>query len=401
MVSKWAAWGLKGEGRVHKRILIVIAVSAFLPLLTNAAASAAPVPSAVEAGKTVPKVKFTKGAPIRVGEWACSAAIGDFDRDGKADIAVANAYPGVDSVSILDGNGKGQFKRVKDYGVGDSPGQVVTADFNADGYRDLATANSMSDSVTILYGQKGGKFANARSFQTDGWPNTMTLGDFNRDGAPDIATGNYLGHSVTVMLGDGSGGFKSIKSIKRGGSCEVIASGDFNGDRNPDLAIASPDDDIVRILQGDGKGGFEDIKSSYKVDSVPRFIAVSDFNRDGKSDLAIACWRAHTISILLGQGDGRFGDFNSYIVAGEPFCVAVGDFNHDKIPDLVSADWEMDGSATVLRGVGNGTFVSGTILRAQDVTQGVAAGDLNGDGWDDVVACNHGSASVSIFLNRR
>ena len=384
---------------MRARVLVVGLVFAIV-LAFASVSVAAPVRSAVDAGRALAKVKFGKGTTVRVGEWACSAAIGDFDRDGKVDIAVANEDPGTNSVSILDGNGNGQFRRVKDYGVGQGPGQVVTADFNLDGYPDLATANSLSDSVTILYGQKGGRFANGRSFRTDDWPQTMTVADFNRDGAPDIATGNYLGYSVTVMLGDGSGGFKSTKSIKRSGTCEVIASGDFNGDRKPDLAVGSPTDDLIWILQGDGQGGFQDIKSSYTVDAVPRFIAVSDFNRDGKSDLAIACWSAHTISILLGQGDGRFGDFNSYVVAGEPFCVAVGDFNHDKKPDVVSADWEMDGSATVLRGVGNGTFVSGPVLRAQAVTQGVAAGDLNGDGWDDVVACNHGSASVSIFLNR-
>ena len=89
-------------------------------------------------------------------------AVGDFNGDGKQDLAVAN--PDSDNVSILLGNGAGSFSAATNFGVGTDPDSVAVGDFNGDGKQDLAVANSDSNNVSILLGDGAGSFSAATNF---------------------------------------------------------------------------------------------------------------------------------------------------------------------------------------------------------------------------------------------
>jgi hypothetical protein len=82
------------------------------------------------------------------GSGPASITLGDFDGNGRWDLAVANQ--GAGSVSVLLGNGNGTFKTAVNYSVGTAPSTIVTGDFNGDGRTDLASANFFSNNVSVL-----------------------------------------------------------------------------------------------------------------------------------------------------------------------------------------------------------------------------------------------------------
>ncbi len=83
---------------------------------------------------------FSAAINFATGDCPSSVAVGDFNGDGKQDLAVANS--GSDNVSILLGDGAGNFSAPTNFGVGDLPISVAVGDFDGDGKQDLATANS-------------------------------------------------------------------------------------------------------------------------------------------------------------------------------------------------------------------------------------------------------------------
>jgi hypothetical protein len=125
-------------------------------------------------------------------------ATGDFNHDGRIDLATANW--GNSTVTILLGNGDGSFNATTNYPVGSYPRMVAVADFNGDGRLDLATDNQGNSTVSVLTGNGDGSFASAGQFDVQGAPDGITVADFDSDGQPDIAAMDSNGTTVSVLL---------------------------------------------------------------------------------------------------------------------------------------------------------------------------------------------------------
>ena len=131
------------------------------------------------------------------GDGPVSVAVGDFNGDGKQDLAVCNAiniYLG--ALSILLGDGTGNFSAPTTFAVGAGPLEVAVGDFNGDGKQDLAVANYANGShqngtLSILLGDGAGNFTAPTNFHAS-FPNSVAVGDFNGDGKQDLAVGNSL-----------------------------------------------------------------------------------------------------------------------------------------------------------------------------------------------------------------
>src|SRR5438067_5212358 len=241
-----------------------------------------------------------------VGTYPDSIATGDFNRDGKVDLVVANYSDLI--VSVLLGDGNGTFQPKVDYAVDYGGSSVAVGDFNNDGKLDLVVTTSsgaFGSAVGVLMGNGDGTFQPYLDYPTAYGPYSVAVADFNGDGKADLATANYAsgGFSVSVLMGNGDGSFQPHMDYGTGGSRSIVAS-DFNADGKPDLAAADTFSSTVSVYLGNGNGTFEP-PVVYGAGSQPDTVAVGDFNRDGKPDLATAN-EVSTFSVLLGNGDGSF-----------------------------------------------------------------------------------------------
>ena len=143
-----------------------------------------------------------------------------------------------------------------DFAVWNEPYSVAVGDFNGDGNADLAVANVGSNSVSVLLGSGDGSFGAATNFAAGTLPISVAVGDFNGDGTLDLAVANNGAPVVSVLLGTGSGSFGAATDFAVGilnFSSTFVAAGDFNGDGKLDLAVAA-DGDTLSVLLGTGTG---------------------------------------------------------------------------------------------------------------------------------------------------
>jgi len=368
-----------------------------------------------------PPLNFNR-ANYRTGVSPYFVAVGDLNGDGIADLVVANAgtnYTGT-TVSVLLGNGDGTFQPQMDFASGRQPRAVAIGDFNGDGKPDLAVANGILNApgtVSVLLGNGDGTFQPPVAYVAGAIPSGVAVGDFNGDGNLDLAVVNFSDHTVSVLAGNGDGTFQTHVDYGTGYGPLGLVVRDFNGDGNPDLAVVTasgPNASLgsVSILLGNGDGTFQS-QVNYQTGGGSSGIAVGDFNGDGKLDLAVAnpCGRGFqciapyaptTVSVLLGNGDGTFQKQVEYETGADTLSVAVADFNGDGKLDPAVANY-FDFTVGVLLGNGDGTFQPQiTFPGARRLgPAAIAAGHFagNGPGSADIVGTNYSGASVSVFLN--
>jgi len=347
--------------------------------------------------------QFKPHVDYAVGPSPFSIAIGDFNGDGHPDLAVVNSAAGANNgLSILLGNGDGTFKAHVDYAAGLYAHSVIVGDFNRDGKLDLAIVNTTQNTLNILLGNGDGTFRAPVSYPTGTTSEWLVAADFNGDGKLDVATTNYgadySGGGVSVFLGNGDGTFQGQVEYSAGVNPFGVVAGDFNHDNKIDLAVVCNNGYYgVWVLMGNGDGTFQ-TATYYGSGYNPRVGLVVDLNGDGNADLAIANCISNDISILLGDGAGHFASQVNYATGPCPQNLAGGDFDGDGRLDLVTANSQSN-NATVLKGNGDGTFQSATGFPAGTNPIWVAVADLNGDSAPDLVVANVNDNTVSVLLN--
>ena len=330
-----------------------------------------------------------------------SVAVGDFNGDGIPDLAAADLIDGGANggVTILLGKGDGTFTTSGEVPTsGDYSWSVAVADFNGDGKADLAVANAASSNVTILLGNGDGTFvAQAVSPATGAYPQFITAADFNRDGIPDLAVANGDDVVVTILLGNGNGTFTPAPSVNTDTGPVSIAVADFNGDGIPDLAVANANGYSVTIYLGNGDGTFTSAPSLAL--AHPSSVAAGDFNGDGIPDLAVTDEHLNTVTISLGNGDGTSTQLSTPAVGHSPVAVAVGDFNGDGKADLAVTDAN-DNTVTVLLGSGNGSFTEAANPSTGSNPGPVVVGTFKNDGQADLAVVNESGESLTVLTTQ-
>ena len=168
-------------------------------------------------------------------------AAGDFNNDGNVDLVATRFFFG--NVALLLGNGKGTFTPAtgSPFNAGADPQAIAVGDFNGDGDADLAITNQpdpIGSKVAILLGNGAGSFSAPTTFPVGAEPVSVAAGDYNADGKPDLAVANKDSNTVSVLLGNGDGTFGNTTTYGVGQSPVFVATGDFNGDGRRDLAAA-------------------------------------------------------------------------------------------------------------------------------------------------------------------
>ena len=380
-----------------------------------------------------------------------SPVVGDFNGDGKLDIAsvATGGTPQVATVYLQLGNGDGTFQAGTTAVTGpDSAGglygslyvQLAAADVNGDGKLDLVLA---ADLIGIYLGNGNGTFSNSPIYYepiTSANNAGIAIADYNADGKPDVAVDGE------VLLGNGNGRFqgpptlllpsqlgfaaavvgKFVKNAAPGvaatdyfGSLFIatndgtgilslahtytlqqpgtwIAAADVNGDGNLDLIVTGADPNSQNwsysVLLGNGDGSFQSpVFHQESVQGSPGSIVIADFNNDQKLDLAVQAGK-QTFAVLLGNGDGTFGS-PAYVFDGDGGQIVSADFNGDGKVDIAEAG---PSGLAILLGNGNGTFQTAAFPSTTSLDGGLFAADMNGDGKIDLIS--NGLVGIQVFL---
>lgn len=369
---------------------------------------------------------FQTPVSLATGPAPQGVAVGDFNNDGNLDFVVTNSGTsgvGSDTVGVFLGNGSGGFAAQATYSVGNGPTSVVVADFNNDGYPDLAVANKSTGAVISVLLNKGsaapGTFNSQNQYTVGGTPASITAGDFNGDGHIDLAVANQpispsLQGTVSVLLNTGTNGaFGTAATYDIGSSPGVsssptsIATGVTTSSGSLDLVVTSGNDNAVSVLlnKADGSGTFNN-EVRYGTGATPYSAAVATLIPGGKADVVVANSSAGSVSVLMGNGDGTLQSSADFDSGPQPNSVVVGDFNGDGVPDLAFADGDCasctPNAISVVLGKGDGTFgAQNTFATGTGDTNTyalVAAQFRTSTSPLDIAAVNNKTNNVSILL---
>ena len=371
--------------------MTAVALSAVLLLVGAAAARAALV---------------VEGSPYTVGAEPYSLKAADFNGDGRADVVTMNGTSS--DVSVFLRQAAGGFAQEAGspfpFPANSGPSDAAVGDFNGDGLADLAVSNFVAGNVWVLLRQPGGGFAAAAGSPISLSANVHAIApvDFNGDGLLDLVATTSAGQ-VRLLQRNAQipGGFNLLtQPYSTGATPQAIAVADYNGDGLADLAIPNRGSDNVTILLRNGIASFT-AETPVTVGDQPIGIVAADFDGNGRPDLAVPNYVSGTVSILVrrASNDG-FNTETPVSVSASPGGIDTADFNRDGRPDLAVA--ANSGAVDILlRNAGDG-FTRDQQIPLAGLVNDVAAADFDGDSRPDLAAASYtdtGPDSFSALLN--
>ena len=335
----------------------------------------------------------TFGAPISSSvlgmstDWIIAA---DVNGDGLDDVVTSNYVDS--SWSVLVNRGDGTFKAGVTYMRGGTP--LAAGDFNKDGKLDIAIGDG--GGVAVHLGNGDGTFklgapVGAFPRRNQG----VTVADFNGDGKLDAAASIGINTIIAVFLGNGDGTLKAPTTFPVGNNPTGIVSGDWNGDGARDLAVENYADGTVGVLLGRGDGTFR-AAVNYTVGGSPNEMSVADIDKDGKRDLVLSLGGHFNMAVLLGSGDGTFKAAIKVPRLRHSSGAAVADYNGDGDLDIASAT--ADKFIEISFGAGDGTFPCSALVATTAATLSITDGNFNG-GRRDLAASMPSLARAGVLLN--
>ncbi len=343
----------------------------------------------------------------------------DLDNDGDIDAAVSEG-PFGSGFAVIFNDGNGFFSEPVHYATIKPTYDIALADFNSDTYPDVVVSNTgynwEGNTISVFFNNGDGTFGSPVNLVSGAGPIGLCTADFDLDGDIDIAAGNYgylgQGNTVSIFYNDGVGNFGSQSVFPAGNGPYKIACGLINGDDYPDI-VAANSEQKLSVLMNSGGTDFSS-KTEYSIFSVIagdfyQSVTLGDVDNDGDTDVLYASSGTQSggdpaIALLKNSGNGTLGSpipiqLSTY--TGSAVSVAIGDLNGDGWKDIVGASFDgrnTDGFQVILNN-GSGGFSSNSLYPAGQATFSVALADVNNDGTIDVLTGDNYSVQVTVRLN--
>ena len=417
---------------------------------------------------------FVRTAGYIVGSSPRGIAIGDINGDGRLDVVTANRASSTVSVLLGSAAQPGALLAHQDVAAGSGSRAAAIGDFDGDGRLDVATGNEFASSMTMLSNRTFGEapafafhhesvngadsFAEfvargpAVSLPTKSFDDDVAVGDINGDGRADVAYASRSPNTVGARLADGLGGFVTAPTTAWPHFVLGFALGDVSGDGRPDFVSTGGNGAggyFLDVGLGRGDGTFAPPGITVPLPSYAPAVALADINRDGKLDAVVMFSGARNddpseVGVWLGDGRGALAETSIGVAFVNPYGVEfdVADINRDGFVDIVAfenhqmavalgsadgfappiysavpdddsfssavaiGDLNLDGrldaalgSGQVMFGDGDGTFSHGGRFDYEGGSVRVA--DFTGDGLPDIAAANFFGGAVILLANTR
>lgn len=265
---------------------------------------------------------------------------GDFDNDGKIDMAVSNTSS--DSVSIVLGLGDGRFGPQQEVAVGATPHGIAALDVDGDADLDLVVASENGNFLSLLRNDGHGVFGNRSDFDSGGnGEYALAPGDMNGDGILDLVVGTRHDNNVIVLTGNGDGTFSPAANIDGGGLLWKLVLGDVNGDGALDIASVNGQSGNGAIILGHGDGT---LQAATIVDFGGQMVAsdLGDLDGDGDLDWVASSYGAGRWYVLRNDGHGDFAPDSEIDAPSAASCASLYDVDNDGDLDMALADENAD-----------------------------------------------------------
>ena len=284
-----------------------------------------------------------EAVPTELG--ATSLALADLNHDSILDVVVSVCNYGCNknSIKIFRGLGDGRFVEHDVIAVTGVPYNIAIADFDNDGWLDIAASDAAQHRLMVLRNIAGSGSFEEISLPTAERPIAFAIGDVNQDGYTDLVSANQWGRSCTVYLSFGGGVFSEGIEIPLGELPYAIALAKIDQDNVLDLLVAySTEPGKIAVYRGLGDGNFS-LQQEIEVSDRLVYIYAADFNRDDWVDVLVTRDKQKFASLFLNNGNGTL-DSRELEIAAENriYSLVVTTLNRDRYPDLVTVDWEQD-----------------------------------------------------------
>lgn len=372
------------------------------------------------AGASFPIPGLAAHAILPTGYLPTAVVAGDFNEDGKMDLAISNG--GDNTITILLGKGDGTFQLPELlYTAGQSPSWITTARLSSSGHLDLIVADGDSKIIEVFNGKGDGTFTPGVQATVPQIPSFVAAGDFNHDGKQDILVGLVIDAGAVeppfeVLFGNGSGSFSGTlmpPKLDNPFDAPLSASWYSVGDVNVDGF-----DDIVATWAGaesqlylNSAGSEFVVSDPFNPWVSPFVMELADLNGDGCPDAVFVDARAY-VEVETGNCDGTFNAAAHPIgFAGDyDYALKVVDVDGDGKLDVVASAATVQGGGpgygldagylvSVLRGDGKGGLSAPAIYSGTTDQYSLAVADLNGDGYPEIVTIGPDTNNAVLLTN--
>ena len=254
------------------------------------------------------------------------------------------------------------------------------------------------------------------SFEAGKNPSDLAVGDVDGDLLPDVVVVNYGDSTLTVLRNVEGKTLEKTEVIEVGTSPLRVELAELNGDGYPDALVLSEDSRDLTLLMNDRRGGFRIRGEPFVLPTIPSDLGIGDLDGDGDTDAVVSTTNDDNITLFINDGQGNMDGTRKILTEGNPTRLAVADMDLDGRTDIIvsnrrdedeSLRSRDDGrevrwfnSVSIFRNLGDLHFSKmDNDLRCQKGVSSMVVGDINGDGWEDVVMANLGYHNVTYILS--
>jgi FG-GAP-like repeat len=350
-----------------------------------------------------------------------SVMCGDFDNDGKMDLLVTginSAYAGISQVWKNAGNGV--FSNLNVTLPGTSSSSAALGDFDNDGRLDILLtgyAGQDTNNSPILISQVwrnlgNGAFSNANVALPGVDTGSVAWADYDNDGRLDILLTGYSsnGPISQVWHNQGNGAFTNINAGLPGVFYSSVAWGDFDNDGKPDILLTGTTNGFIagsltQVWRNLGNGTFTNLNAGLP-GVLHGAVAWGDYDNDGRPDILLSGYSSNgpITQVWRNVGNGTFTNINAGLPGVYQSSVAWGDYDNDGHLDILLAGVDVNSNtiSQVWRNVGNGTFTN-ISAGLQGMSQGCVTWiDFDNDGKLDILLTGFDAASnpaLALYRN--